>query len=344
MAYNIRQNDPRYDPLEAQLAEYFEAGRRSATEANDAARRNIESLIQLREVRQANREREIADREARTRIRMREVESKSKQANRRLKLGETREAERSRRAREQLEARKARDAELARERAGARQQRAARDAQTQAYRNTVLQQRQTARRTQSARRLAGALPSGTTSGRSTGIAPTGGGWSPDKGSTAKFIIFATGLAAIVSVATDVGGTPEPRSVTTNNGVTIKVPRHLRAFGGVFVAGAIALLLNEFMPAAGVLLGAGILFIVVVPGAETIFGTIGGNVFGGGLKAATAPKGGGSAVNPNTPASQAIVSWIEGHPGKLPFPNPKNDTEKFWNTFAQNTAYNKAHGG
>lgn len=289
MAYNIRQSDPSYDPLEAQLAEYFEAGRKSASDANDAVRRNIESLIKLREVRQANRERELRDRENRTRIRAQESRAKQTAARQRIVLGGIRTKQQNQRFQQQLAYRQQRDQELAREREAARAQRNARFAQQQAYRESVLADRQAKRRAQGYRGLGRAGSQLGGASYSTGVPSVGGG--PSKEAVAKFIIFATALAAIGAVAHDVSKAPlPPEQFTTGTGVKVKIPQHLRSLGGAFIAGTIALVINEVYPAAGLVMGAGIVGLVVIPTWTPILNRLGGHALGG-LTPTTAPKSG-----------------------------------------------------
>jgi hypothetical protein len=182
------------------------------------------------------------------------------------------------------------------------QYRRQRDAEQQAYREAQDAARQDRR--DAASRTPASFSTGTS-----GVVPSGGGWSPNKESVAKFIIFATALGAIGAVANDLSR--HTQATTLSNGV--KVPAHLRALGGAFIAGTIALILNEVYPAAGAVMGAGIVGIIVIPNWTPLLGKIGG-VFDAKTVGPKAPATGGSSNLPKSLPPQGGVWLPGGNPG------------------------------
>lgn|SRR5262245_48233445 len=146
------------------------------------------------------------------------------------------------------------------------QERRERNARTQAFREAQAEERARRREDETQRRqrqqlYGAATPSPSAPKFSTatqGVVPTGGGFAPNKEAVAKFIIAATALSAIFAVANDLGKAP------TKLPDGVKVPQHLRSLGGVFVAGTVALVVNEVYPAAGLVLGAGIFTLIFLP--------------------------------------------------------------------------------
>jgi hypothetical protein len=202
------------------------------------------------------------------------------------------------------------------------QYRRERDAQRQAYREQQDAERARRRQADDERRAAAgreglSAPTVSTGGK--GIVPSGGGWAPDKNAVAKFIIFATALAALGTIINGSSG-KAPGTVQQINGVTI--PAHLRSLGGSFIAGAIALVVNEVYPAAGAVLGAGIVGIIVIPTWAKVIPKIGALSFTG----VPVSVGGGPGVSnlPGNPFAgpgglqNPAVRWFQGSTAPGPF--------------------------
>lgn len=197
------------------------------------------------------------------------------------------------------------------------QYRQQRDAQRQAYQAEADRERAERRNAadRQRRRAAAGGPSFSTGQQ--GVVPSGGGWSPNKSAVAKFIIFATALGALGTLINSTSG-KSPDTVQQINGVTI--PTHLRSLAGTFIAGAVALIVNEMYPAGGAVLGAGIVGLIVIPNWTPALARIGALSFtglpvkvGGGVSNLPGNKfaGPGGLVNPAVP-------WKAGSKAPAPF--------------------------
>jgi hypothetical protein len=165
---------------------------------------------------------------------------------------------------------------------------------------------------------------------------TGVGGGPNKEAVAKFIILATALGALGALAQSVNGSKPPLVLPDGT----KVPAHLASLGGAFIAGTVALIVNEVYPGAGLVLGAGIVVLVVIPNWTPLLSQLG--TLGGG---ASPFKGTNPSVNTNTPEGRQALAFIHAHPGKAPFPGAKpGSTQAWWNTYAANTFANSQHPG
>jgi hypothetical protein len=221
--------------------------------------------------------------------------------------------------------------------AEARAERADRANRTLAFRQSQAQERADRRNAGPGFKYQGASAPSVSS--NTKGVQTGQGWNPSKGGVASFIIAVTTIGAITSVAADVQASPLP--VVMPDGT--RIPPHLRVLGGVLIAGTVALVINEIYPAAGALMGLGILTIVVIPNLLTVAPQFGSALkLKGAKQSPFAGVGGGSApalfdpnVNISTPQGEAAIrAWIKAHPGDVPFKttDPKSPQAK-WNRFA-----------
>jgi hypothetical protein len=110
----------------------------------------------------------------------------------------------------------------------------------------------------------------------------GSGGSLDRATGARLIVVIVGVSAVGVIAYDaMHKAPGKEQVTVGN-ATVLVPQHLRSIAGVFVAGTVALIVNEVSPMFGVALAL-ILGIDVALHAFTgtggIFTALGTNLFG-----------------------------------------------------------------
>lgn len=156
----------------------------------------------------------------------------------------------------------------------------------------------------------------------------GGGGGLDRGTSARIIIVVVGVSAIGSVAYSAMHATPTKAYTKVGAETIAVPTHLRALGGVFVAGTVALIVNEVSPPLGLALAL-ILGIDVVLTTSTgkggLFGALGGGLFGkatGGIGAPAVPQGAVTQVpqqvapNPAQPIHGTVGPTID-HAGRVP---------------------------
>lgn len=152
----------------------------------------------------------------------------------------------------------------------------------------------------------------------------------DRTTSARIIILATALSAIVVVVRDAqGAAPGKTTVSTGAGQTVTVPTHLRSLGGVFIAGTVALVVNEVNPEIGLLMGLGLGFVTL--GSTDVFSRIGGGFFGKTTTLQPGPGGAGTVPppDPNTdPIYRAALAagwpangtaaqksaWLKAHPG------------------------------
>ena len=131
--------------------------------------------------------------------------------------------------------------------------------------------------------------------------PLVGGLSmnPDRTSSARIIMACVAMSAIAVVIRDTRGQPAGQTFVQSGGTNVQVPAHLRSLGGVFIAGTIALIVNEAQPGIG--LAAGLVLLFDVGGSVLMSGTTKNGVrtpslleqlLGGGLfaKTVTTPYG------------------------------------------------------
>lgn len=148
-----------------------------------------------------------------------------------------------------------------------------------------------------------------------GTSGLGGGGGFDRVTTSRVIVVAVAISAIGVVARDAiaGGVPTKTVVKVGKD-TVTVPTHLRSLGGVFIMGTIALLVNEFDPGVGLVLGLGLLFDVglsTMTGRDGLFARVGGGLF-----AKTQPKPGAIGKAVGTGAGNAERN-LQTQPTKKP---------------------------
>ena len=175
-----------------------------------------------------------------------------------------------------------------------------------------------------------------------GNAPLGiGSGGPSRETSARIIIVIIVVSAVGTVAHDAivgGAVTGATTVKVGNG-TVKVPTHLRTLGAVLIMGTIALVVNEFDPGIGLILGLALGFDVALntfvgsgPNDQnSIFGRLRGGIFGSGTQSASssgvvssgivepgfAAAGGGNAkTGPFTQYQTAPVGSVQSHqPGQ-----------------------------
>lgn len=164
----------------------------------------------------------------------------------------------------------------------------------------------------------------------------------DRTTSARIIVLATAISAIVVVVRDArASTPGKTTVQVGHDV-VQVPNHLRSLGGVFVMGTVSLIVNEVNPGIGLALGVSMGVAVI---GSTIYTSSKGQTrvgfadwIGGGLfaKTTTHPAGstivgvGGGPV-PSSNDTPAMLAWIAANPSKAPHPGAgAND---YWNAIA-----------
>jgi hypothetical protein len=150
-----------------------------------------------------------------------------------------------------------------------------------------------------------------------------GGGGLDRATSARIIIVVIGVSAVGSVAYSAMHKAPAKSYTKVGNETIAVPTHLRALGGVFIAGTVALVVNEVSPPLGLALAL-ILGIDVVlttfTGKGGLFNALGGGLFG----ATTGAAGSSGAVNAPTDVPHQTPPHTPG--GTLPITGPVGPTK------------------
>ena len=163
-------------------------------------------------------------------------------------------------------------------------------------------------------------PSG--SGKTTLLSLVGG---LDRATSARIIIVVVGVSAVGPVAYSAMHKAPTKSYTKVGNEVIAVPTHLRALGGVFIAGTVALVVNEVSPPLGLALALILGLDVVLTtftGKGGLFNALGGGLFGATTGTASSDGAVNAPVNiphqtpPNTPGGTLPITGPVG-PTKPP---------------------------
>lgn len=247
-----------YDPIEEALDVGFGVGREHERERSKE-RERAAGKSGRRKAQATERKRQAAERSERHA--KRQAQDRSRKAAREVEVARARRGafaagQASRRP-------AAREEELAAARRGA-------------YRSAMADaKREAAALGSKPRTGAGVTGSGASSGFSAptfrpGITTTSG--RLDKTTTSRIIVVCIGLSFAGVIYRDTMRTPPGKTaVTLDNGEKLVVPTHLRSFAGVFIAGTICLVINEFSPELALVLALAFLFDV---GASALGGKTG----------------------------------------------------------------------